>query len=78
MEQKPTVGRTVHYHADPKKDWALPHGEPLAAIIARVDAGGHVVLAVINPEGNVPILRVYDAPLSELPEPGCWSWPPRV
>lgn len=72
---KPTVGRQVHYYAHPERDWVLPQGEPLAATVARAEP---LVLAVLNPEGNVPVLRIHEPEHSETPKPGCWMWPPRV
>lgn len=82
-EQKPTVGRIVHYQA-----YGTPGGEfpsvPRAAVITEVgrdgdpktfDETGEVGLFVANPTGLFLNRRVK---YSAEPKPGCWSWPPRV
>jgi hypothetical protein len=86
MEQKPSVGRVVHYqsHGSPN---GQHKSEPRAAIITSVreDIGkegsagpgrdGFVDLCVLNPSG-----MYFDraTPYSETPQPGHWNWPPRV
>jgi hypothetical protein len=85
MEQKPSVGRIVHYQA-----YGTPGGEypsaPRAAIVTEVgptpgndrpeNAGANLVgLCVLNPTGQ---FFNRDVPYSETPKPGHWSWPPRV
>lgn len=72
MDQKPSVGRIVHY---------TPDGEPgpWAAIITRVSVDAarfDVNLGVFMPSGCVSPRENVE--FSEKPSPGCWSWPPRV
>lgn len=73
MSQKPTVGRTVHYHS-----YGSPGGEfkpmPRAAIITEVFSDEEVQVFVMNPTG----LFFNRVSYSEGPKPGCWSWPPRA
>lgn len=77
-EQKPSIGRVVHYQA-----FGTPGGEhpsvPRAAVITEVgdpsDPRSAVGLAVLNPTG---MFFNRSVPFSEQPKPGCWSWPPRV
>lgn len=84
-EQKPSVGRIVHYQAH-----GSPNGqhksEPRAAIVTRVpyDNGksseengalpSTIDLFVITPIGS---FHNNDTPFSETPAAGCWNWPPR-
>lgn len=79
MEQKPSIGRIVHYHS-----YGTPGGEfksePRAAIItelARVEETGEPVvgLCVMNPTG---LFLNRGVSYSEQPKAGHWSWPPRV
>jgi hypothetical protein len=88
MEQKPSVGRVVHYqsHGSPN---GQHKSEPRAAIITAVypdpstapegqafgPASPTVDLCVLNPTG-----MYFDraTPFSETPKPGHWNWPPRV
>lgn len=78
----PSIGRNVHYtsHGSP----VLPDGtqkyKPLtrAAIITDVPTDASVLvvgLCILNPTG-----MFFDeaVPYSETPQPGHWSWPPRV
>lgn len=75
VDQKPSVGRIVHYHS-----YGTPGGEflpqPRAAVIAEVldDDNGFCSIVVLNPKG----VYFNDAHYSEEPKPGCWNWPPRV
>ncbi len=73
-EQKPSIGRIVHYQA-----YGTPNGEfkpePRAAIITEVSEGGKVGLFVANPTG---IFLNRDVPYADAPTPGHWNWPPRV
>ncbi len=74
MEQKPSIGRIVHYQS-----YGTPGGEflpkPRAAIIADVrDDGTTCDVVVFNPQG----LFFNSVPFSGEPKPGCWNWPPRV
>lgn len=73
-EQKPSIGRIVHYQS-----YGTPGGEflpkPRAAIVADVgDDGSTCDVVVFNPQG----LFFNKVPFSAEPKPGCWSWPPRV
>lgn len=76
MEQKPSVGRIVHYQA-----YGTPGGEypsiARAAIITETyqDEPTLVGLCVLNPTGQFFNRTVaFDAD----GKPGAWSWPPRV
>jgi hypothetical protein len=77
MEQKPSVGRIVHYQA-----FGTPGGEyksePRAAIITQItnyEVNGSVGLCILNPMGQ---FFNPDVPFSAEPRPGHWNWPPRV
>ena len=78
MSQQPSVGRIVHYqsHGSPN---GQHKSEPRAAIITAVgpviDDKVTVDLCVMNPSG---LFFDRGTQFSETPEPGCWSWPPRV
>jgi hypothetical protein len=83
MNQKPSVGRIVHYQSFGSVGGKYP-SLPRAAVITEVcpwaaqQSEGYpenVGLAVLNPEG---FFFNRNVPYSETPEPGCWSWPPRV
>lgn len=76
MDQKPSVGRIVHYQS-----YGSPGGEyksePRAAIITGVVNDTTVHLCVLNPEGIFLNKSCYfDG--SESPKGGTWHWPPRV
>lgn len=75
-EQKPSIGRIVHYQAHGSPD-GTHKSEPRPAIITRVSNDTNVDLAVFNPTGmffNQGCL--FDG--GELPKGGTWRWPPRV
>lgn len=75
MEQKPSVGRIVHYQR-----YGTPNGEhksePSAAIITAVTCpeSKKCQLFVMNPNG----VYFNDTPYSETPKAGHWNWPPKV
>ena len=76
MEQKPSIGRIVHYQAHGSPD-GTHKSEPRAAIITAVENDTNVSLFVANPSGcffNQGCL--FDG--SETPKGGTWRWPPRV
>lgn len=76
MDQKPTVGRIVHYQS-----FGTPGGEylpaPRAAVITQVegDEADTVGLCILNPTGMFFNPSVC---YSVEPKSGCWNWPPRV
>lgn len=72
-DQKPSVGRIVHYYPINLDGPAL--GDPLPAIIGRVGPTT-VGVNVFGPEGGSQFIP-YVA-FSETPAQGRWSWPPRV
>lgn len=80
MDQKPSIGRIVHYQRRGSAD-GLYKPEPAAAIITAVPdfamerSLGIVSLAVLNPEG---LYFNTSVPFAEEPTPGHWNWPPRV
>jgi hypothetical protein len=77
-EQKPSIGRIVHYQS-----FGTPGGEhpskPTAALITDVEEipgyGLSVSLCVFYPNGHSFKPGVH---FSKDPKPGHWSWPPRV
>lgn len=74
MNQKPSVGRIVHYQA-----FGTPGGEyksvPRAAVITEVHSDEDIGLCILNPTGQFFNQHVR---YSEEPKPGCWNWPPRL
>ncbi len=79
MNQKPSIGRIVHYQS-----YGTPNGEylpePRAAVVTELSkAEGSdellVGLCIMNPTG---LFFTRGVSYSETPKPGCWSWPPRV
>lgn len=91
MDQKPSVGRIVHYVS-----YGTPNGEYtskcVAAIITEVVFSENlkrdvVRLKIFNPDGdfNSPYLdeddypaRLSKDPGAAPPKPGTWHWPERV
>jgi hypothetical protein len=77
MDQKPSIGRIVHYHA-----YGTPGGEfksvPRAAIVTEIydEATEEIGVCVLNPSG-IFFNRAKHAP-NDVPIPGHWNWPPRV
>ncbi len=73
MNQKPTIGRIVHYQSfgTPGAEYT---SQPRAAVITQVLAGDSVGLCILNPTGQFFNPNV---PFSDTPKPGCWNWPPR-
>lgn len=73
MEQKPSIGRIVHYQAH-----GSPNGQhkPAArpAIISAVISDTEVDVTVFNPTG----LFFNRVTLGGPDVPGSWFWPPRV
>lgn len=82
MNQKPSVGRIVHYYVDDDK-------VPLAAIITFVsdvkqssiedsdEDGVPLVNLGVWGESGVPGFR-QGVEFRVSPTAGCWSWPPRA
>jgi hypothetical protein len=74
VEQKPSVGRVVHY-----RSYGTPGGEYLpecrAAIVTEVVEDGHAGLAVLNPEG---VFFNRNVPQGNADDRGTWHWPERV
>jgi hypothetical protein len=74
MEQKPTVGRIVHYQS-----FGTPGGEfkpnARAAIITEVFTDQCVSLCILNPTG---MFFTTSVERSDEPAPGRWNWPPRA
>lgn len=79
MEQKPSVGRVVHYTNLGDRDGKYPP-EAQAAIITGVNANGNVSLHIFYRTGQ---FDMADVPFSIAPPAtdaarGHWGWPPRV
>ena len=75
QEQKPSVGRIVHYGQPVSHFGSLTHPEPWAAIITAVNRDETVCLQVFGLIGVTPREQVsYSEELKE----GFWTWPPRV
>lgn len=80
MQQKPSIGRIVHY--------ASHGGTRLAAIITKVINDTEVSLAVFPPGWEKPLTieaATFATEHEVNPDPncidlahGCWTWPPRV
>ncbi len=77
MDQKPSVGRTVHYRALGSADGKFPVGECRAAVITAVskEVPGSVSLCVLNPTGMYFNAEVF---YSSEEKGGTWHWPERV
>lgn len=74
-QQRPSVGRVVHYRAH-----GSPNGqhkpEARAALITEVISDELVGLAVLNPSGMYFDRNVKFDETGKTP--GCWFWPPFV
>lgn len=86
MDQKPSVGRIVHYvsYGTPNKEYS---SRCVAAIITDVATSPEteedsVRLKIFNPDGdfNSPWLKQFekDPGSEENYKPGTWHWPERV
>lgn len=76
MEQKPSIGRIVHY-----QKYGTPNGEhkpePSPAIITKIEEDGETChLFVMNPNGCYFNKTPY-AGEGEV-KAGHWNWPPKV
>ena len=82
MEQKPSVGRIVHYTPADAGNTSKPNkGQPYPAIITHVWGDTCVNLCVCA-DGSFPLGEPNDVPTSvNYSESGgerTWRWPPRV
>jgi hypothetical protein len=73
MDQRPSIGRIVHY-----QKYGTPGGEhksePSPAVITQVlGDDGTCQLFVMNPNG----VYFNKTPYSSEPKPGHWNWPTR-
>lgn len=75
-QQKPSLGRIVHYRAASSKEvWS--GADVHAAIVTRVWSDRCVNLKVL-PDGG-PVFDKTSVEIEDEPEQaGRWSWPPRV
>lgn len=79
MDQKPSVGRIVHYTPGAPDNPPAGAMGPWAAIItwvSRDESRSDVNLAAFDSRGAP--LAAQGVAYSETPKPGHWSWPPRV
>lgn len=74
MEQKPSIGRVVHYTNLGDRDGKYPP-ETQAAIITGVNSDGTVALVIFYRTG---IFNMASVPYSALPNRGHWNWPPKI
>ncbi len=78
-EQKPSIGRIVHYQAHGSPD-GTHKSEPRAAIVTGTygdEPSGEIALCAITPIGLLFNQHCfYDG--GESPKGGSWHWPPRV
>jgi hypothetical protein len=71
--QKPSVGRSVHYQ-DSMSD--VERAAIITAVCDPESAGeGTVCLVIFHPTGTDIDLNVH---FSETPKRGHWNWPPKV
>lgn len=94
MDQKPTVGRAVHYHDAEQHQrvdaQGVPLGpagsaimytrpsEPRAAVIVRVSPKGPVSLRVFAHDTGTVDRTLVGVEFSAEPKGGAWSWPSLV
>ena len=78
---KPTIGRIVHFHPAVNPASGADHLPLLtyAAIVTDVvDVGdAREPHLLVMPPGQEP-WHCTHARYSEVPAPGCWTWPPRA
>lgn len=75
MDQKPSVGRAVHYVAYGTPGGEFPAGVCRAATITEVYATEYVAVCIMNPTG---LFFNTGCPHDEAKAPGSWHWPERV
>ena len=78
-EQKPSVGRIVHYTNLGDRDWKYPP-EVQAALITGVNEDGTVALHVFYRTGqfDMPNVSQTSAEAGSENARGKWCWPARV
>jgi len=74
MEQKPSVGRIVHYMAHGSKDGTYPSTARAAIIVELTDHEATVKVMVCNPTG----IHFNTATYGTDGSPATWCYPPRV
>jgi hypothetical protein len=74
VDQKPSIGRIVHYQTKGTADGSIP-SEVTAAMITKIHEGGTVDLCVFYSNGHS---FKTGLPFSLEPLSGAWNWPPRV
>lgn len=77
MNQKPSVGRIVHY--TPPSNESGGKGQPHAAVVTHVWGDSCVNLNVLQ-DGSFKLanLTPTSVSFSDNGSPGTWNWPPRV
>lgn len=73
MDQKPSIGRIVHYQ--PKEFEEKITYPPRPAMMAAVYENGIVDLVIF---GSNSLNYSRQTPFSETPKAGHWNWPPRT
>lgn len=73
-QQKPSVGRIVHFHP-PDACITAQTAVVYGAMITAVNGDGTCELATMGPNS---LYFQHNVQFSEVPKPNCWSWPPRV
>jgi hypothetical protein len=72
MSPSPSIGRIVHYTA------SCGDTGPYAGIIVKVTDPGPAGVVTLVTFGEDSFYHNRDVPFSAEPQPGHWSWPPRV